>query len=49
MTKTDMKYLLGGTAVGVGLFVFIWWAARKNLSIPVINPSLVKWDNGTSA
>lgn len=49
MTKKDMTYLIGGTAVGAGLFILIWWAGRKNLSIPVINPSLVKWDNGTTS
>ncbi len=43
-----MTYLVGGAVVGIGVFAAFWFLARKTLSFPVINPALVKWDNGTS-
>lgn len=43
MTKRDVKYVVGGAAVG-GLFFFALWWLRRTKSIPVINPGIIKWE-----
>lgn len=44
MTKKDQKAVVLGTAVGLGLFAAIFYFARKTQTIPVLSPSLIKWD-----
>jgi hypothetical protein len=44
MTKTDTKYLVYGSALGLIGFLSFWFI-RKSVKIPEINPAIIKWDS----
>lgn len=44
MTKKDQESIVIGGAVGVG-FVLLAWFMRRQITIPVIKPTQLKWQN----
>lgn len=44
MTKKDLKMVLVSSTVGIGGIALLWWFARKTRTIPVLSPTIVKWE-----
>ena len=46
MTKKDLRVVIVGSTVGIGIFAALFYWARKTQTIPVLAPTMVKWDAG---
>lgn len=46
MTKKDLRVVVIGSTLGIGLFAALFYWARKTQTIPVLSPAVIKWDVG---